>query len=222
MCRPRPLFPRHDGHTGSVAVPARVVHRLSFPRRRSVTGVHMHDPCLVLDRSRSIYVFLPPALVFASFLSAECSRASRWVVDLATVSLFISVLHFGTAFQCGYTFTTLKPFPSRAECSNHPFLDIGQPWSLHHAQLNVLDARYNTFYILYPLGIASEAYLIYLALEPASEIRHEFSWTLKSVLLAYIPGMFTFHFTIIIGRRTASIPSVFIPPLLPHPHPEAP
>ena len=31
MCRPRSLFPRHDGHTGSVAVLARVVHRPSFP-----------------------------------------------------------------------------------------------------------------------------------------------------------------------------------------------
>ncbi|KAI9750282.1 MAG: hypothetical protein M1815_001889 [Lichina confinis] len=61
--------------------------------------------------------------------------------------------------------------------------------------------RYNTFYILYPLGIASEAYLIYLALEPASEIRHEFSWTLKSVLLAYIPGSYVMYNHMMTQRR---------------------
>lgn len=48
--------------------------------------------------------------------------------------------------------------------------------------------RYNTFYVLYPVGIASEMYLIYRAIEPAGEIRIEYTWLLRSILMAYVPG----------------------------------
>ncbi len=50
------------------------------------------------------------------------------------------------------------------------------------------EGRYNTFYVLYPVGIASEMYLIYQAIEPASEIRIGYVYLLRSILLAYIPG----------------------------------
>lgn len=50
------------------------------------------------------------------------------------------------------------------------------------------ESRYNTFYVLYPLGIASETYLIYRAIAPASDFRIEYTWILKAILLAYVPG----------------------------------
>jgi very-long-chain (3R)-3-hydroxyacyl-CoA dehydratase len=49
--------------------------------------------------------------------------------------------------------------------------------------------RYNTFYILYPLGISSECWLIYSAIEPAKQIRQEFAWALQLILFVYIPGI---------------------------------
>lgn len=49
--------------------------------------------------------------------------------------------------------------------------------------------RYNTFYVLYPLGISSECWFIYTAIAPAREIRQEYAWVLQLILLIYIPGM---------------------------------
>ena len=48
--------------------------------------------------------------------------------------------------------------------------------------------RYNTFYILYPLGISSECVMIYKAVEPARALRPEFAWALQLILLVYVPG----------------------------------
>ncbi len=49
--------------------------------------------------------------------------------------------------------------------------------------------RYNTFYVLYPLGISSECWLIYLALEPSAKTWPLYNMVLKAVLVIYIPGM---------------------------------
>jgi very-long-chain (3R)-3-hydroxyacyl-CoA dehydratase len=48
--------------------------------------------------------------------------------------------------------------------------------------------RYNTFYVLYPLGISSECWIVYSAIEPARRLRPEFAWALQAILLIYIPG----------------------------------
>ncbi len=48
--------------------------------------------------------------------------------------------------------------------------------------------RYNTFYVLYPLGIGSETWLIYQAIRPAGAWRVEYEYILKLILLIYIPG----------------------------------
>jgi very-long-chain (3R)-3-hydroxyacyl-CoA dehydratase len=50
--------------------------------------------------------------------------------------------------------------------------------------------RYNTFYVLYPLGISSECWMIYSAIEPARELRPEFAWALQLILFIYIPGQY--------------------------------
>jgi very-long-chain (3R)-3-hydroxyacyl-CoA dehydratase len=50
--------------------------------------------------------------------------------------------------------------------------------------------RYNAFFVLYPLGISSECWLIYKAIEPAKELRQEYTWLLQSILVIYIPGEF--------------------------------
>lgn len=50
--------------------------------------------------------------------------------------------------------------------------------------------RYNTFYVLYPLGISSECWLIYKAIEPAAKKRIEYDWALKLIVGIYVPGKF--------------------------------
>lgn len=49
--------------------------------------------------------------------------------------------------------------------------------------------RYNTFFVLYPLGISSECYLIYKSIEPARNVNPVYAWALQLILLIYIPGM---------------------------------
>ena len=56
----------------------------------------------------------------------------------------------------------------------------------------VLWLRYNTFFVLYPLGISSECWLVYLAKAPAGKQSPVFEWALIAVLLIYVPGMSPF------------------------------
>lgn len=48
--------------------------------------------------------------------------------------------------------------------------------------------RYNTFFVLYPLGITSECALIWLATGPAGEQGDIYKWILYAILAIYIPG----------------------------------
>ena len=57
--------------------------------------------------------------------------------------------------------------------------------------LNANGNRYNTFYVLYPLGISSECTLVYKALTPAAELNPLYWWFFVIVLGIYVPGMFS-------------------------------
>lgn len=48
--------------------------------------------------------------------------------------------------------------------------------------------RYNTFFVLYPMGISSECALIYLATEPAGNLDELYKWALYAILAIYVPG----------------------------------
>lgn len=52
--------------------------------------------------------------------------------------------------------------------------------------------RYNTFFVLYPMGILSETWLIYSAVGPASEISVVLGWALYAILAVYVPGELSF------------------------------
>ncbi|KAF1968177.1 PTPLA-domain-containing protein, partial [Bimuria novae-zelandiae CBS 107.79] len=60
--------------------------------------------------------------------------------------------------------------------------------------------RYNTFLVLYPLGVASETWLIYRAIPPASKLDEKYGWGLWAVLATYIPGFYTL-FTYMLKQR---------------------
>ncbi len=48
--------------------------------------------------------------------------------------------------------------------------------------------RYNTFFVLYPVGILSECTMIWSAAEPAADENPLFAYGLYAILLIYIPG----------------------------------
>ncbi|KAK1979963.1 tyrosine phosphatase-like protein [Colletotrichum cereale] len=48
--------------------------------------------------------------------------------------------------------------------------------------------RYNTFFVLYPIGITSECALIYYAAEPAKQLGEVFPYVSYAILAVYVPG----------------------------------
>jgi len=48
--------------------------------------------------------------------------------------------------------------------------------------------RYNTFFVLYPLGISSECWLVWSSIAPARTWNQAYEWALRLVLFVYIPG----------------------------------
>ncbi|KAJ5168946.1 uncharacterized protein N7482_004540 [Penicillium canariense] len=61
--------------------------------------------------------------------------------------------------------------------------------------------RYNTFYVLYPIGISSECTLIFKALGPAGELNPLYRYFLIAVLVIYVPGSYVLYTHMIAQRR---------------------
>ncbi|GAB1192330.1 hypothetical protein APSETT444_001521 [Aspergillus pseudonomiae] len=61
--------------------------------------------------------------------------------------------------------------------------------------------RYNTFYVLYPLGITSECVMVVKALEPAAEFNPLYRWFLIVVLGIYVPGSYILYTHMIAQRK---------------------
>ncbi|RAH51604.1 protein tyrosine phosphatase-like domain-containing protein [Aspergillus brunneoviolaceus CBS 621.78] len=63
--------------------------------------------------------------------------------------------------------------------------------------------RYNTFYVLYPLGISSECVMVVQALKPAAAVSPVYWWFLVVVLGVYVPGSYILYTHMIAQRRKA-------------------
>jgi len=61
--------------------------------------------------------------------------------------------------------------------------------------------RYNTFFVLYPIGISSECLLMYLALVPAAKQGKGIDLLLKIVLAIYVPGSYILYTHMMAQRR---------------------
>jgi very-long-chain (3R)-3-hydroxyacyl-CoA dehydratase len=61
--------------------------------------------------------------------------------------------------------------------------------------------RYNTFYVLYPLGAGSEVIVTFLSLDDAAEYSPLYALVLKLILLIYIPGFYVMYTHMIKQRR---------------------
>lgn len=61
--------------------------------------------------------------------------------------------------------------------------------------------RYNTFLVLYPLGVASECWLVYSAIPLASQVRKEYGIALWAILAVYVPGIWILFTHMLKQRR---------------------
>ncbi|KAI9367322.1 tyrosine phosphatase-like protein [Aspergillus egyptiacus] len=64
--------------------------------------------------------------------------------------------------------------------------------------------RYNTFYVLYPIGISSECTLAYKALPNAAELHPLYYWFIVAVLVIYVPGSYVLYTHMIKQRRKSA------------------
>jgi very-long-chain (3R)-3-hydroxyacyl-CoA dehydratase len=60
--------------------------------------------------------------------------------------------------------------------------------------------RYNTFYVLYPIGILSECSLVWFAADPAKKLHELAPFVLYAILIIYIPGSYVLY-TYMISQR---------------------
>ncbi|KAF5846186.1 hypothetical protein GGP41_003566 [Bipolaris sorokiniana] len=61
--------------------------------------------------------------------------------------------------------------------------------------------RYNTFLVLYPLGISSECWLVYQAIPLASQRNELFGYALWAILAIYVPGSYILFSHMLAQRR---------------------
>ncbi|MCJ1355935.1 MAG: hypothetical protein MMC33_005928 [Icmadophila ericetorum] len=61
--------------------------------------------------------------------------------------------------------------------------------------------RYNTFYILYPLGIASEVGLIWKATKPAGKENSLYAYAMNAIMAIYVPGSYILFTHMMVQRR---------------------
>ncbi|KAF2138798.1 uncharacterized protein K452DRAFT_328575 [Aplosporella prunicola CBS 121167] len=61
--------------------------------------------------------------------------------------------------------------------------------------------RYNTFFILYPLGISCECWLVFRAIEPAQKQNPLIAYALWAILAVYVPGSYVLFTHMMAQRR---------------------
>jgi len=61
--------------------------------------------------------------------------------------------------------------------------------------------RYNTFLVLYPIGVASETWLVFRAIQPAERLDERYGYALWAVLATYVPGFYML-FTHMLKQRS--------------------
>ncbi|KAF2825643.1 protein tyrosine phosphatase [Ophiobolus disseminans] len=61
--------------------------------------------------------------------------------------------------------------------------------------------RYNTFLVLYPMGVASECWLVWNASGPAGQMNDMFRYALWAILGIYVPGFYVLFTHMLTQRR---------------------
>ncbi|CAI6088855.1 unnamed protein product [Clonostachys chloroleuca] len=168
---------------------------------------------IVLARTVSLAGLEGPEAVFPAI-----GNRTKWTQTAAGLEILHSLLGvvrapvFTTAMQVASRFLlvwgVVHPFPELAvqspfyvsmllawsltEVIRYSFFAVGLRFGQQPAFLTWL--RYNTFFVLYPVGITSECVLIYLATGPAAEQYGDvFKYGLYAILATYVPGAYILY-----------------------------
>ncbi|PYI22558.1 phosphatase-like protein [Aspergillus japonicus CBS 114.51] len=142
-------------------------------------------------------------LVRAPVTTTAMQVASRILLVWGIMSPFQGRIVGATALQTGdYAFLGCLTAWGVTECIRYGFF-VGQVSGLGVPAWWAW-LRYNTFYVLYPLGIGSECVMVVLALAPAAEmVGPAYWWFLVVVLGIYVPGSYILYTHMIAQRRKA-------------------
>ncbi|KAF7189134.1 putative very-long-chain (3R)-3-hydroxyacyl-CoA dehydratase, partial [Pseudocercospora fuligena] len=156
---------------------------------------------------------------------AGTANFTRWTQTLAG----LEVVHAAIGLVRAPLFTTLMqvssrfllvwfiayPFPATTSLSP-AYSSMLVAWSItevirySYFALNLLYGRvpsfliwlrYNTFFVLYPMGISSECWLVWKAIEPAKSYNLAYQWVLRGILFVYVPGAWILYTHMMKQRR---------------------
>ncbi|KAJ3942154.1 uncharacterized protein N0V96_007648 [Colletotrichum fioriniae] len=140
----------------------------------------------VLGRTVALFALRGP-----HFVHLGVGDWTRWTQTMAAMEVLHALLGvvrapvFTTVMQVLSRFVlvwgVVYPFPylARSPCGFQPkFLT----W-----------LRYNTFFVLYPIGITSECVLIYYAATPARQFGELVPWISYAILAVYVPGSYILY-----------------------------
>jgi very-long-chain (3R)-3-hydroxyacyl-CoA dehydratase len=122
---------------------------------------------------------LAPGIVSSSMMTTLMQVSSRFV-------LVWGVVYFFPFLAQSNAYSSMLIAWSVTEVIRYSFFALsiaGQPSSF------LTWLRYSTFYVLYPIGILSECFLIFLAIEPAAGVHPWFPLVFQGILLIYVPGL---------------------------------
>ncbi|KAI9166773.1 putative very-long-chain (3R)-3-hydroxyacyl-CoA dehydratase [Paramyrothecium foliicola] len=160
---------------------------------QTLAGLEVLHSLLGMERS---HISPPPPLAFGRRL--RLANDSIPFAGVVRAPLFTTLMQVASRFLL--VWAVVHPFPFLAQSPFYSSMLVA--WSvtevirysyfafnLSGLQPRILTwLRYNTFYILYPIGILSECALIWKATGPAARV-HEFApWILYAILAIYVPG----------------------------------
>ena len=132
--------------------------------------------------------------VRASLPTTILQVASRLLLIWAIVHPFPALAHRSLAYS------TMLLAWSTSEVIRYSYFAVNLAWGRVPYLLTWL--RYNSFFVLYPLGIASECWLVWLAMGPARQMWGEVGvWALRAILAVYVPGSYVLFTHMMAQRR---------------------
>jgi very-long-chain (3R)-3-hydroxyacyl-CoA dehydratase len=147
----------------------------------------------VVSSITSKLTILSPGIVRAPLLTTLMQVASRFLL------VWGIAFNFPSTTAASPAYTTMLLAWSATEIIRYGYF----AYNLHFGGVPgwLTWLRYNTFFVLYPLGISSECWLVYSATGPAREQWGQmWEWALYAVLAIYVPGAYVLY-THMMGQR---------------------
>ncbi|KAK2734949.1 hypothetical protein FQN55_002346 [Onygenales sp. PD_40] len=193
-------------------VTIRAFSRLAQPTRNVPAIFDAVFPLLLRTQSLALMEILHSlaGLVRASVVTTVMQVASRILVVWGVLYLFAGQGLFGTTGGAGagaggevkvgdWAFVGCVSAWGITECIRYGFFALQVMGAGVPGWMSWL--RYNTFFVLYPIGISSECTLIYQAIAPAKDVHPALPWFFIAVLVIYVPGSYILYTHMMSQRR---------------------